>query len=734
MYQSPLATAIKVSMFSLTAVCSVTIFAADNVQQLPTIEVQAEEENTYTVKESNAATKLNLSLKDTPQSVTVITQQQIEDQDLNTVEEVLEKTPGVYVRRFGAQGAIGNGGEYTLYYARGNQILNYQVDGVMTSPATSGKNGSSLSNLDPSVYENVAVIKGAAGLTNGAGYPSASVGLNRKHATSVSPTGTVRVSGGSNNAIRSEFDVQRALTQSGDVRGRVVAAYGQSDSWRDWGDQSNALLYGVVDADLSDRSSLAIGAMLSRSRLDGQGIHGLDMYGADGKIMPFDREFNASARWAYSQVDTLNLFAQLTHEFANRWKIQANYNYTKQDIESLYGVIGVAQVNYTDMTASLAASQNDFNPEEHSLDVSVNGPYHLFGREHELMLGASYQNLKSNNNAYAGYSASGVIDLNTWNGTIAQPASATVATGVSNKDYEQSGFYLATRLNPVDPLHIIVGGRVSNYDLKTHSTNTIRNTVSNSHVDESNELTPYAGLTFDITPYLTAYASYTNIFLPQTNRDYSYKVLDPQEGNNYEAGLKSSFYDNRLNISAAYFQAKMDNVAEVAGKYSADDAAVLNGWTTVGTSYHRGVKGAETKGFEIELAGEVLPGWNIQAGYTQAETKDNTGTRINTDIPKQQVKLFSTYKLPVLDNKLTVGAGLNWQSEFYDRSTTGVNYEAYRQKGFTLVDLMARYEVNQNVNLGLNIANVTDEKYRLNTWANTYGDPRTYTLSFAYKF
>ncbi|MFU8927380.1 TonB-dependent siderophore receptor [Acinetobacter puyangensis] len=721
-------------MLSLTAVCSVTIFAADNVQQLPTIEVQAEEENTYTVKESNAATKLNLSLKDTPQSVTVITQQQIEDQDLNTVEEVLEKTPGVYVRRFGAQGAIGNGGEYTLYYARGNQILNYQVDGVMTSPATSGKNGSSLSNLDPSVYENVTVIKGAAGLTNGAGYPSASVGLNRKHASSVSPTGTVRVSGGSNNAIRSEFDVQRALTQSGDVRGRVVAAYGQSDSWRDWGDQSNALLYGVVDADLSDRSSLALGAMLSRSRLDGQGIHGLDMYGADGNIMPFDREFNASARWAYSQVDTLNLFAQLTHEFANRWKIQANYNYTKQDIESLYGVIGVAQVNYTDMTASLAASQNDFNPEEHSLDVSVNGPYQLFGREHELMLGASYQNLKSNNNAYAGYSASGVIDLNTWNGTIAQPASATVATGVSNKDYEQSGFYLATRLNPVDPLHIIVGGRVSNYDLKTHSTNTIRNTVSDSHVDESNELTPYAGLTFDITPYLTAYASYTNIFLPQTNRDYSYKVLDPQEGNNYEAGLKSSFYDNRLNISAAYFQAKMDNVAEVAGKYSANDAAVLNGWTTVGTSYHRGVKGAETKGFEIELAGEVLPGWNIQAGYTQAETKDNTGTRINTDIPKQQVKLFSTYKLPVLDNKLTVGAGLNWQSEFYDRSTTGVNYEAYRQKGFTLVDLMARYEVNQNVNLGLNIANVTDEKYRLNTWANTYGDPRTYTLSFAYKF
>ena len=88
----------------------------------------------------------------------------------------------------------------------------------------------------------------------------------------------------------------------------------------------------------------------------------------------------------------------------------------------------------------------------------------------------------------------------------------------------------------------------------------------------------------------------------------------------------------------------------------------------------------------------------------------------------------------MLDNKLTIGAGLNWQSEFYDNKTTGLNYEAFRQKSFALVDLMARYAVSNDINLSLNVSNLTDKEYRLNTWANTYGDPRRYTASISYKF
>lgn len=141
MKHSILGLSIRHVLFSSLTLFSCTAIAETLALQLPTIEVKADTEKAagYTETKSRTATKLDLTLKETPQSVTVMTSQHIEDQNLNTLEEVLAQTPGIYVQRYGAQGAVGNGGEYTFYYSRGNQILNYQVDGVMTSPATSGK-------------------------------------------------------------------------------------------------------------------------------------------------------------------------------------------------------------------------------------------------------------------------------------------------------------------------------------------------------------------------------------------------------------------------------------------------------------------------------------------------------------------------------------------------------------------------------------------------------------------
>lgn len=712
---------------------------------LPTIKLKADDQDQqgYTVKKSKSATKMDLALKDTPQSVSVITKEQIDDQNLTTVEDVLNQTPGVYVQRFGAQGAVGNGGEYVFYYARGKQIVNYQVDGVMTAPAIDGKNGSSLSNFDPAVFENVTVIKGATGLTNGAGYPSASVNFNRKHANSSVPTGEVKLSGGSWDTYRSQFDVQGGLNSAGSIRGRAVASYGQGDSWKAWGDNQSGTLYGIIDADIDPKTTVSVGGMLSRNKVTGLGVHGIDMYGIDGGINPYTPSFNANAKLAYSRVDTINLFAQAKHEFENRWNLQANYNYTQQQIKSLFGVIGVASVNYSDQDvikgtttykahyASLAASQNNFNPEEHSLDVSASGPYQLFGREHELMLGASYQHIENNNNNFSGSNSANAVDLRTWNGDVALPNAATQVVGVNNKKYEQVGYYLATRLNPIDHLHVIAGARLSDYDYETLVTTATKNTPT--HFSTYAKVTPYAGITYDIAPWLTAYASYTNIFMPQSNRDYNYALLDPQEGDNYEGGFKATFFENRLNLSASYFEAKMDNVADAGTKYGNNIPSDLVGIVLPTDNYYTEMDGVKTKGYEIEASGEILDGWNIQTGYTHAKSKQN-GVKVNTTIPEDQYKLFTTYNLPVLDKKLTIGGGVNWQSAFYNGNVTGVNYIAYKQDQFALVSLMAKYLINRDLSVALNVDNITNEKYRLNTWANTYGDPTSYTGSLTYKF
>lgn len=692
-----------------------------NSSILPTIHLKAEQETAgYTIQKTKAATKLDLTLKETPQSVSVITSQQIQDQGLKDTYDILNQTPGVFIMRYGAKGAIGRGGEYAFYYARGKQIINYQLDGVMTAPAIDFRSGSALSNLDSAIFDNVTVVKGATGLSNGAGYPSASVALNRKHAESVKPTGTARISAGSWNNVRSEFDAQGALNEDGSVRGRMVAAYEQGDSWKDWGDFRKGTMYGIVDIDLAEKTDLSVGAMVSQNRSDGLSVHGLDMYGYDKTRNPYGPSFNAAPRWAYSKVETLNAFAGLKHEFANGWKIQGNYNYIDQNIDGIYGVIGTYPFYGTD-TANIAYGRDPSHPKEHSIDASISGPYQLFGREHELMAGASYQTIR---NAADRYSATGTYNIkpSQWNGNV--PVPTITKSGDSLKKFDQAGYYLATRLNPVEPLHVIIGGRISDYKLDDNS----------KMLSNYAKVTPYAGVTFDLTPTLTAYASYTNIYLPQTSRDYNYDYLDPQEGNNYEAGLKAAFYENRLNLSAAYFQAKMDNVAVEAGKYLTDvEAKKINSALKATDSYYRTAKGVKTEGFEVEANGEVVQGLNLQAGYTYVSSKEKGKDVVNANIPQNMFKLFATYKLPVFPS-LTVGGGVRWQSKFYDENVKDLQAELYTQKSYAVIDLLAKYELSPTVILGLNVNNVTDKEYRTNTWANTYGDPTSYTGSVTFKY
>ena len=197
-----------------------TIHAAESAENttLPTIHLKAEQEATgYTIQKSKSATKLDLSLKETPQTVSVITEQQIKDQNLTSVSGVLDQIPGVYRQSYGATSAWGTGGEYTSYYSRGSKILNFQIDGLLSSPAIEGRNNNALSNIDTAVFENVTVVKGATGLLNGSGLPSASVNFNRKHATA-NARSSAKVSFGSWNTWRSEIDASQSLNNTGSIR------------------------------------------------------------------------------------------------------------------------------------------------------------------------------------------------------------------------------------------------------------------------------------------------------------------------------------------------------------------------------------------------------------------------------------------------------------------------------------------------------------------------------------
>ncbi|WP_287932133.1 TonB-dependent receptor plug domain-containing protein, partial [Achromobacter sp.] len=227
----PRATLRRATSLVLMALASGAVLAQESgVATLPAVQVQADGDPTttegtgsYTPRATSASTGLPLSLRETPQSVTVVTRQRIEDQDMRSITDILGNTPGISVQNYDSE-------RYT-FSSRGFAISNYLYDGVPTSFDIGYAGGES--SLDSIIYDRVEVVRGATGLLTGAGNPSASVNLVRKHATSREFKADLSVSAGTSDAYRASADLSSPLNASGSVRGRIVSAYQDNHSYLD---------------------------------------------------------------------------------------------------------------------------------------------------------------------------------------------------------------------------------------------------------------------------------------------------------------------------------------------------------------------------------------------------------------------------------------------------------------------------------------------------------------------
>lgn len=207
---------------------------------------------------------------------------------------------------------------------------------------------------------------------------------------------------------------------------------------------------------------------------------------------------------------------------------------------------------------------------------------------------------------------------------------------------------MTARFNVTDDLNLFLGGRVVDY----------RVTGLNPTIRESGRFIPYVGAVYDLNDTYSVYASYTDIFMPQDSwyRDSSNKLLEPDEGQNYEIGIKGEYLDGRLNTSLAYFEIHEENRAE-------EDALYNSKPTNPAITYaYKGIK-AKTKGYEAEISGELAPGWQVQAGYTHKIIRDDSGKKVSTWEPQDQLSLYTSYKFKGALDKLTVGGGARWQGK-----------------------------------------------------------------------
>ncbi|MDH0647919.1 TonB-dependent siderophore receptor [Pseudomonas sp. GD03858] len=658
----------------------------------------------YTTGTMSTATKLPLSMRETPQAVTVITRQRMDDQGMTSINDVARYTPGLFLNQSSGPGR-------QSYTARGFDVDNIMYDGIPS--AYTGWVVGAQPNL--AMFDRVEVVRGSTGLVTGAGTPSAAINLVRKRPLAEQKV-TLTGAAGSWDNYRGELDASSPLNDSGTLRGRVVTSYRDANSFRDGQEEDHGLFYAITEADLGEDTTLTLGFSHQKDKTNF--FWGAIPTDINGHRLDVSRSYNPATDWESKDQEINTLFAELRQRLANDWKLQVNATYSEQN--ALFRGSYQSRWNAA-KTLSRTVYQATYDENQLGLDTFASGPFEAFGRTHELVLGASKRLYDMNEHNYSPYDTDYPLDGGKPN---------FLHTGNNRYVIDQDGVYATTRLSLADPLKLILGGRLDWYDYDQRD-----NDAGDYKV--TRKVTRYGGLIYELDEHHSVYASYTDIFTPQSGRDTSGKPVTPIVGKNYEVGIKGEYFDGALNASLAVFRIDQENRQVEVGVANCPQMTCYAASGEV-----------RSQGIDFELQGALSEQWQIGAGYTYARVhtvKDeknpaSVNKPLNSDTPEHQFKLFTTYRFQGPLEKLRVGGGVTWQSRMYnDIALSDGNYRLV-QGAYAVTDLMAGYQVNQHLDLQLNANNVFDKHYyssisdSVDYGGDTFGDPRNFMLTAKYSF
>jgi len=688
------------------------------------------------------------AMREIPQSVSVLTKQRLEDQNITDLGKAAEQITGLTVQD--------SGHRLTDIYSRGFAIDSVQLDGG--APMSTSSGNYTFISYDMTEFDRVEVLRGAAGLLNGTGNPGGAVNLVRKMPTAT-PQFNVTASAGRWNNYRSEVDASGPLAFDGKIRGRAVVAYENREYFTDRRSTDKPTLYGVLETDIGPDAVLAVGGRYQVIHENGT-PQGFPRY-SNGADLRLPRNTALTPSWAYEDTTSRELFAKLSWRLASRWTLRANATLTDEDRNVNGGYASGAVNPMTGLGARWVGSDQHSTNRQNLLDVNLSGAFDLFGRTHEVLVGADMQDIKSRWESFVVGRATGqAANLFNIDSTTYVPGDLSrgqLFRSYSPNSVRQYGGYGTLRMEVADGLKLIAGARANKYKYnQVYSTylneswamtNNWR-VASATQYSEPVQVVPFGGIVYDLNRQWTAYASYAEIFNPQAY----YKSgpvpgtgLDPMRGANTELGLKGELLDGRLNTSLSLYRVVQKGRAVLDARYPTSETLFAGACCYVNAGK------VVSQGTDMEVSGEIAKGVNLYAGYTFNHNQDKTQNAVfSTITPKHSLKFFSTWQLPDAASAWKIGGGMTVNSKQYvsgsaaswnesARNWTGgsVPYK-YAQGGYAVWNLMAEYRFDPNWTLTLNLDNVFDKWYYRtvgsSTLGNYYGEPRNARLTLRGKF
>lgn len=653
---------------------------------------QTEGTRSYAGSQVTVGSKIPTSIREVPQSVSVVTRQRIEDQNLTTLQDAMKQTTGMTVERFDGSGY------FNSITARGYTADTYLLDGLPI-----GANGNLATSLDLAMYDRIEVLRGPAGLFQGAGEPGAAINLVRKR-----PGRTFAASGaatiGSWKTFRGEGDVSVPIVDSGRIRARVVGVRDDRESFVDIVETKKSFLYGTVEADLTKDTILAVGG--AYQDIDTVMDQGLPAY-ADGRLADVRRSTFTGANWNRQDLHSAESFAELTHTLPGGGRLQGSLRYLYRDmfyrVARAWDAIDPVTGDFPVETVEFG-----FNRRTWTADVHGTTPFVIGGLTQNVLLGFDYRKY---HNTRTDLAFGPDFTSNIFDPVNDLPEPDFAPSPDVDSDQLQFGAYGQLRIKPIDWGTLVLGGRVSWW----------RQNSFGSQRSVSAKFTPYAGVVVDLSNQFSAYGSYASIFQPQSAQTVDGAFLPPRTGDQYEIGVKGEFLDGRIQSHLAAFRIDDKNRA-------------LPDPDNPGFSIAAGE--VRSQGIESEISGNPLPGLDIVVGYAYTTTEYITaavtdqGNTFATFTPKHIFNLWSKYTfLGGAVEGLSFGGGVKYVSRFYSEDD-GVEFA---QDGYATVAAQVGYRLSDHWAGTFTVTNLLDEKYYEKVGfagrQNFYGEPRAYMLT-----
>ena len=573
-------------------------------------------ERDYQVPDAITATRTDTPLRDIPQSIEVVPQQVLEDQQVIRVEEAVRNVSGVF------QGNTA-GGATTAYVIRGFEQLSTLQDGFVLSDYGSPETA----NL-----ERIEVLKGPASILYGATEPGGVVNLVTKKPLS-EPFFEAEFQAGSFGFIRPRLDISGPLNPDKSLLYRLNAAYERSDGFRDFDQDIERVFIGpAVTWKISDRTDLTLQlAYLDDKRpLD----RGIPAFGEGIADIPISRITGEPDDFIQNQQFTAKY--ELQHRFSENWSLRNAFQYLNEDLT----VNNFDPDTLEENDGILSRNQRiiDQLTQSYSLQTNLVGKFATGSIKHTLLLGVDLTHRSRDLDFASNLSTSAPLNIfDPVYNLVPRVSFSEMDLLLSQRTKTNSlGIYLQDQITLTDNLKLLLGGRFDIVDQNIKNNPTAFEPTSSSSTQYNEAFSPRVGIVYQPIKPISLYASYTRSFRPNEQTTFDGSLLEPERGTQYEVGVKGDWLDGRLSTTLSFYQIKKTNVATV--DINNPDFVIASGEQ-------------RSQGIELDIAGEILPSWKIIASYAYTDsevTNDNSipvGNRLN-NIPEHSASLWTTYEIP----------------------------------------------------------------------------------------